>query len=146
MWRASHFRGEKKQRSPLLLSKWLKWKQQRSFFKLMTEIESQRSQEMKKYWISFIYFHHLSSHLCVFLPVLWSLLSQLCSFPFVPLYFSFLPSSHCLLHSASWTCSSTLGNMKHTGGFDVYLSSEFQVQSNISEIRWQSGSYYIGMH
>lgn len=64
MWRASHFRGEKKQRSPLLLSKWLKWKQQRSFFKLMTEIESQRSQEMKKYWISFIYFHHFAS-VCV---------------------------------------------------------------------------------
>ena len=41
---------------------------------------------------------------------------------------------------------SALRNMKHTLGFDVYLSSAFQVQSNICEISWQNGRLYIGMH
>lgn len=112
-------------------------------------IESQERQKIQKTdFIHFLlYFHHcLCYKMCVFsscsgflahpaLPV-----SFFCSFVFPSIHI------HCLLSFSSWTYSSALRNMKHTGGFDVYLSSEFQVQSNTSEIRWQNGLYYIGMH
>lgn len=69
--------------------------------------------------------------------VLWLiLLTHLSSFPLVPWYF--LISTLGLL---SRTCSSALINMKYRLVEDLMFISRvnFQIQSNISEIRWQSG-------